>query len=64
MPGITDLFLIENPSSNSQVTKRIQSNNLSTRALVQYSIVNEVSFGKEAQLQQNVLVHRSLPTSY
>ncbi len=57
MPGITDLFLIENPAFNSQVTKRIQSNNISTRALVQYSIFNEVSFGKEAQLQQNVLLY-------
>ncbi len=57
MPGIADLFLIENPSSNSQVSKRIQSNNLSTRALVQYNIFNEVPFGKEAQLQQNVLLY-------
>ncbi len=34
-PYITDLFLLENPKSNSQVTKRIQSNAISTRDLVQ-----------------------------
>ncbi len=33
-PCVTDLFLLENPSSNSQVTKRIQYDALSTRGLV------------------------------
>ncbi len=33
-PYVTDLFLLENPKSNSQVTKRIQRNAISTRALV------------------------------
>ena len=34
-PYITDLLLLENPKSNSEVTKRIQLNFIYTRALVQ-----------------------------
>ncbi len=47
-PSLSDLFLLENPFSNSQVTNRIQYDILSTRTLVQKSIFNGPFFGKAA----------------
>ena len=51
-PYITDLFLLENPKSNSQVTMRTQRTAIFTRALVQQSILNlnEKYFGKATSL--------------
>ncbi len=47
-PSLSDLFLLENPFSNSQVTNRIQYDVLSTRTLVQKSIFNSAYFGRAA----------------
>ncbi len=50
---VTDYFLLENPESNNQVTKRRQRNAIHTRALVQQSILNGAYFVKEASLNEN-----------
>ena len=63
MPYVTDYFLLENPFSNGKVTKRIQHNAISTRALVQSSILNEAYFVKATRLKRKPLVYRSLPVS-
>ena len=52
-PFVTDLFLLENSKSNSEVTKRIKRNAIYTRALVQQSILNGKYFGKATSLNQN-----------